>query len=212
MQAYKLCGPGMAISSEAGCILEVVPITGNQYGASEDDLLHLDDGCCYNQPRLKIMRLGDGQLIVSYAILTEAVEANLKIKLKLPSAGTGTHIVHGFLQATQQSGITILSVDPAEYAPVTKQPVRKRARKLGLPDLTRIMPVNLKLPRSVLAVKLGESITVEGNLFIGNEKLDIFQVLEIPREVDIIENLHTPWVYDNGFSYCLSMLLICRNI
>lgn len=156
------------------------------------------------------MDFGVGELIISYAILTEAVEANLKIKLKLPS--TGAHNVHGILQTTQRNAINILSVDPAEYVPVAKQPVRQRAPVLGLPDLTRIMPVNLKLSRSVLAVKLGQSITVEGNLFIGNEKLDISQVLKIPSEVDIIENLMTPWVHDNGFSYCLSMMLICRNI
>ncbi|KAM3194114.1 hypothetical protein ACQJBY_070647 [Aegilops geniculata] len=209
LPVLNLCGPGMAISSEAGCILEVVPKTGNKHGASEDALVHLDDKSCYNQPRVKIMDVGAGKLTVKYAILTEAVEANLKIKMKLPLNGNR---VHGFLQVTQQDGRTVLSLDPAEHTPVARQPVHKRAPVLGLPVLTRTMPVNVKLSRSVLAVRLGESIKVEGFLHVGNRGSPISEVLEVPNEVDILDNLKTPWKNGHGFSYSLSMMLTCRNI
>ncbi|KAM0851512.1 hypothetical protein ACQ4PT_052354 [Festuca glaucescens] len=213
-QGFRLSGPGMAISSESGCILEVVPKSGNRYGATEDALMQLDDGCSnYNQRMLKTMPYGDGRLHISYAILTEAVEAKLQIKLQLPSIGLIHSVsVMGFLIVTQEHGSSNLYVGPAEYDPVPEQPVHHGAPVLGLPDLSRSMPVNLPLSRSVLAVKLGDSVTFEGHLFVGNHKVVLSQVLDIPSEVDIIENVKTPWVQNQEVSYSVIMTLISRNI
>ncbi|KAI4966825.1 hypothetical protein ZWY2020_035835 [Hordeum vulgare] len=84
---FRLSGPDLAISSEAGSFLEIVP--GTTKTTTRDDIfMCLDDGfSCYNGTMSKAMNYGGGQVLVVYAVLTGAVELNVEIKLQLPPTG-----------------------------------------------------------------------------------------------------------------------------
>ncbi|XP_044970136.1 uncharacterized protein LOC123430334 [Hordeum vulgare subsp. vulgare] len=209
---FRLSGPDLAISSEAGSFLEIVP--GTTKTTTRDDIfMCLDDGfSCYNGTMSKAMNYGGGQVLVVYAVLTGAVELNVEIKLQLPPTGQ-TYSISGLVSVNQGIGASsILSIDRADYVSVHEQPVRSRAPGLGLLDLVRCMPIILPLSRSVLAVKLGETITVDGNLFVDAHPVTFCEVIQIPSNVDLIENIETPWMRQGEFSWSLNVTLINRNV
>ncbi|KAF7009694.1 hypothetical protein CFC21_024203 [Triticum aestivum] len=211
---FRLSGPDLAISSEAGSYLEIIPSTTKTMNSDTDDIfMCLDDGfSCYNQTMSKTMNYGGGQVLVVYAVLTGAVELNVEIKLKLPRTGK-TYSISGLVSVDQGIGASsILSVDRGDYVSMHEQSVRSRAPGLGLVDLVHSMPIILPLSRSVLAVKLGETITFHGNLFIGAQPVTFYEAIQIPSNVDIIEHIETPWTQQGEFSSSLNVTLINRNI
>ncbi|KAI4978370.1 hypothetical protein ZWY2020_014924 [Hordeum vulgare] len=211
--------------AEAGCFLEFFRRSDKCIGTDEISVkVRLNQGRYYNHYRVQKFKLDNDFSMVGYAILTGAVEANIEISLRLPPVGfrktdsnlginghfdfhhhlyarypatkleTRTYAKHPIMSRQPVSGCPVALSKYSAFSPHPGGYV-STPKNLGLLDLVRSTTISLFLSRSVMPVKLGSEIGIDGILSIeGHGDIDIWHQLNIPNEVDISKNVGTGWI------------------
>ncbi|CAM0878012.1 unnamed protein product [Alopecurus aequalis] len=194
-----LNGPCRAISAFVGfSISAYIPETKEEYTVAYDSP-DWDDFGRHDEPNTITITTNLGSLYVTCAVLSDAVEADLKVMVRLPWEYPFAD-VHGHVTAyigTFEIGTTIFSreADEPEGCPFTDSP---EGTRIGTEFF-------LPLEQLPLVVPTGSCLHIKGELVLdGCETISINH--SVPTESDFFE---TGWAEDNDFeiktAVCLTL-------
>jgi hypothetical protein len=191
----------------------------------------LDEGnLVCNEQVFKTMTVGRGIAHVSYAIWSGAVEGYVRMNVHVPFGkrqGLGRDpIISGYIGAYHPGsteGVSRIFESMPASLPVRKQQAflsrvkheyismeRRFEEDLHSRGLVQLgCTIDVPLLQSVVAVRLGSTVTFKGVIQANDDKeMNILCELGIPSEVEIIDNVYTPWIEcGGGCSYQVSMHL-----
>lgn len=179
----RLTGPGCSISAYWGfSIRAFFPGIDEEYTACYDSL---DDYCSMlNHPETITITTNMGSLYVTCAVLSDAVQANLKLIVRLPFLYVFADM-YGHVMAyigTSQIGTTIYSIEDKNSEDLTYyQDGEEFGPKLCLP-----------LDQSLLAVPIGSCLHIKGELVLTGSQIIPINY-SIPTESHLFE---TGWDED----------------
>ncbi|XP_062201894.1 uncharacterized protein LOC133904408 [Phragmites australis] len=193
-----LTGPNRFISADGGFLIEVViPATKKRHREICKLLWNWDDLSMYNKPKTCTIITSRGCVYVTCAVLSDAVEATVKVMLRLPWECAK---VHGHISArinTFSIESTLFSKDVDKAVDVSISSYTLDSLPQGHSDLEFYPPVSLPLARSVLAVPIGACLEVKGELvFNGSHVISVNHSIPIQGE-----SVKSEWVQDN---YCFT--------
>lgn len=201
-----LTGPSRVITASEGfVIIADVPRRGRRAREITQFEWNYSDSPIYNEPQICTIKTRRGTLFVTYAVLNEALEGFLRVKLRLPHDLLLDLLLGEGLRACPCEGLGVFGtiraqVDNHENASVLFCKGIEEAVQLSFCGGS----ISLPLSRSIVPVPFGSNLHITGKLeFVGR---DISTVIDHFIRVEE-EEVHTEWVKHGKCSSAVQLWL-----